>query len=202
MITSMLPDNWIAVSIAYSHVSKSLLFTRYSHSLDPFTLQLPLTKSMSRMLGQNNFDFNDANDELVSIIQESKKTTSVEVTSTVKTSEDRAEWWGQRRALDSRLEKLLLNIESKWFGGFKGILGNTDIAKDEIESMKLKIGNIVTKSLSTMPHFNKVSGSFDSNDIDLYIIVLMLQLSMDDPRAAENVEDLTWISYALKSNLN
>ncbi|GME82769.1 unnamed protein product [Ambrosiozyma monospora] len=72
MITSVLPDNWIAVSIAYSQVSKSLLFTRYSHSLEPFTLQLPLTKSMSRVLGQNNFDFNDASEELVSIIQESK----------------------------------------------------------------------------------------------------------------------------------
>ncbi|KAH3667467.1 hypothetical protein OGAPHI_003116 [Ogataea philodendri] len=136
-----LPSSWLAVCLDIDLYTGCLVLTRHAPNKSPELLKLPLERHLSGRYAS----FKSAIEELEAIIHESDLTTKPEVTSRVKTRDDRAEWWSRRKRLDSRLKNLLQEIDSHWFGGFKGVFGNKLFASQDVEQFQQSLEYVLGK---------------------------------------------------------
>ncbi|KAG7898577.1 hypothetical protein KL935_004176 [Ogataea polymorpha] len=176
-LPSVLPSNWVTVCLDLDMSSGCLLLTRYGPKQDPILLKLPLER---HLIGRHA-SFGSAVQELEAIIQESDRTTRIEVTSLVKSRADRANWWAQRKSLDRRLKQLLWEIDSHWFGCFKGIFGRLVFEKDVVEETRVSLERILSKEVG---HSIEL-GTFETE--------LILQLDLQLESATSDVED--WFQH-------
>lgn len=116
-IKNFLPNNWNIVSIDICPYSGHLLVSRMSSSGEPLFLRLPSMKAK-----QNDYSFSRVLDRQKYIIKKSDESTRPEITSNVKSKEERKKWWKLRFQLDLELQDLLQEVEENWFGAFKSIL--------------------------------------------------------------------------------
>lgn len=129
------------ITIDFCPETGNLLLSKIEPKYERRThLRLSLIRSNSRDLDEAHLSFMEATKELLSIIKESNETTSVEVTSKIKTREERKYWWTTRYELDKRMQALLNNIENSWFNGVQGFLALKS-------SMALSLKNLKVSSM-------------------------------------------------------
>lgn len=78
---------------------------------------MPFDRLARREGDEEAFNLDVAQLEMKEIIVAANATSQNAVN--VRTTEERREWWTQRKHLDARLARLLIGIEDKWFGAFK-----------------------------------------------------------------------------------
>lgn len=116
-----LPHNWTVINICVSEDGNSLFITRQQPKLEPLLFCVPLARP-SRMDNQDSnvqLTFEAALQEMQDIIDSCTQNGKRAAELLSEGKELRAEWWSERRALDTRLSDLLENIEFCWLGGFK-----------------------------------------------------------------------------------
>ncbi|THY14260.1 hypothetical protein D6D01_08162 [Aureobasidium pullulans] len=120
----IIPSSWTAVSLTLSEDHNELYIVRYRANQAPFLLRLPMTRNkMQDIEGDEEsptFDFESGKAELQEIVELSNYTCSKPPSAM--TPEAKHSWWEEREALDLRMQELIVNIESIWLGGFKGVL--------------------------------------------------------------------------------
>lgn len=116
-----LPYEWNVLSMKISANHKDFLITRIRSGETPLTLRLPLNRSNSEDVDDEEgcFGFDKGKAEMREIIRLANESAHDSRVRTDRAS--KREWWTNREVLDKRLKDLLQNIESLWFGGFRGI---------------------------------------------------------------------------------
>ncbi|CDF88876.1 ZYBA0S03-03950g1_1 [Zygosaccharomyces bailii CLIB 213] len=152
-------------------------------------LRMPLNRAYARDLDCHKLTFGEAKEELESIIQENNRSTSIEVTSAIKTKEERKAWWETRYRLDRRLESLLSSIEHYWFSSLKGLFSPITTKPDVLKIFTLKFYEILHQNL---PSRKQCGNPSMFTQIDSWIIELLLQLNPQDDQFALMMEDLLY----------
>ncbi|KLJ07565.1 hypothetical protein EMPG_16955 [Blastomyces silverae] len=141
----ILPDTWNVLSLTVSDDHNEFIISKLRSGKPPFLLRLPLKRGNSEDMDEDEFGFGEGKRELLEIIRlanESAHDARARVGKIAK-----KEWWATRQSLDNRLRDLLSNIETVWFGGFRGIFSqcprNTSLLSRFIENF----GKILDKHL-------------------------------------------------------
>ncbi|KAG6813285.1 hypothetical protein H0H92_012440 [Tricholoma furcatifolium] len=123
---SGLPSKWTVVNISVTEDKSTLFITRHecgSSTNAPLMFCIPLKDRRdsgdTEDEEQQLLTFDDAVNELKEIIRLSDERTKAAVNIKPEDREARATWWKERAELDTRLEKLLDNLEFRWLGAFK-----------------------------------------------------------------------------------
>ncbi|CAI6521539.1 AIS_HP2_G0019800.mRNA.1.CDS.1 [Saccharomyces cerevisiae] len=178
------------ITIDFCSVTGNLLLSK----LEPqhkrrVHLRLPLIRSNSRDLDEAHFSFPEARKELISIIKESNETTSVEVTSKIKTREERKSWWTARYELDKRMQTLLNNIENSWFNGVQGFFSPEIVDSSLFVKFKDKFYEILHQNLPSRKLYGKPTMFIKVQD---WIIELFLKLNPQEADFLSKMEDLIY----------
>lgn len=115
----LIPEKWSVVSISLSDNHHDLCITKFQSNQGPFVLRLPLERANSRDADSKVFNFKNGREELLELIKLANESSHSARDFTAKG--ERGAWWAEREALDSRLKRLLVTIETTWLGGFRGI---------------------------------------------------------------------------------
>ncbi|KAM6482959.1 peptidase family C50-domain-containing protein [Trichoderma sp. SZMC 28011] len=115
----LIPRKWSVISISLSDNRHDLCITKFQAGQGPFILRLPLERANSRDADSEVFNFAQGREELLELIKLANESSHSARDFTAKG--ERGAWWAERQALDSRLKKLLVSIETTWLGGFKGM---------------------------------------------------------------------------------
>lgn len=179
------------VSIDFCPVTKSLLLSKVETSQERNVhIRMPLNRAHTRDLDCITLTFEDARKELFDIIEESNASTSVEVTSSINTRDERKKWWQTRYELDRRLQELLNNIEVCWFNGIKGFFSPEIIDCDMLEEFKAKVNDILQQNLPS----RRQSGNPDTFlQIEDWVMELILKLNAQDDDFVPMMEDLIYL---------
>ncbi|KAL6949109.1 hypothetical protein ACO0QE_001599 [Hanseniaspora vineae] len=113
--TFQFPKDYNIVSIDICVESNKLIISQF---LDSFQNHFFLDVTRNDKKYSN---FSDLINAFKTIVDLSNGTTAAEVTSCVKTKEDRKKWWETRFELDSKMKSLLHYIEEKVLGAFANI---------------------------------------------------------------------------------
>lgn len=185
------PTPFNVISIDYCPVTENLLISKIETFSDrKVHLRMPLNRAFTRDLDSKTLSFDQARRELTNIIKESNVSTSIEVTSSINTREQRKEWWQTRHELDTRLHELLQTIENCWFNGIKGFFGPEIIEAGLLQDFKKEVNNILHQNLPSRRH----SGNPDMFlQIDDWILELVLRLSPQSTEFVPMMEDLIYI---------
>ncbi|PNP49802.1 hypothetical protein THARTR1_09570 [Trichoderma harzianum] len=115
----LIPKKWSVISISLSDNRHDLCITKFQAGQGPFILRLPLGRANSRDADSEVFNFENGREELLELIKLANESSHSARDFTAKG--ERGAWWAERQALDSRLKRLLVTIETTWLGGFKGM---------------------------------------------------------------------------------
>ncbi|KAL6796969.1 peptidase family C50 domain-containing protein [Trichoderma sp. SZMC 28012] len=115
----LIPKKWSVISISLSDNRHDLCITKFQAGQGSFILRLPLERANSRDADSEVFNFAQGREELLELIKLANESSHSARDFTAKG--ERGAWWAERQALDSRLKKLLVTIETTWLGGFKGM---------------------------------------------------------------------------------
>lgn len=142
-LPSLLPSNWTVITLDLTADGESLVVSKFNNNLKmPLYFKLPLRRMADHSGVGNVLSFNDAIEELNSIIEASNASIKPGATSMIKTKEERKTWWRLRFSLDMRIKELVENIENTWFGAFKGLF-NSVTANDLSAEISNLIGEFV-----------------------------------------------------------
>lgn len=114
---SSLPRNWAVLSISVTEDHNTMFISRHQNGHDPLVFVLPLDRQNKRDPQADLFTFDDGIQELKDIVMSSDENSRSAKAKT--TSEEKAEWWAARYALDARMKVLVDNVEYCWLGAFK-----------------------------------------------------------------------------------
>ncbi|KAL7910106.1 peptidase family C50 domain-containing protein [Trichoderma velutinum] len=115
----LIPKKWSVISVSLSDNRHDLCITKFQAGQGPFILRLPLERANSRDADSEVFNFENGREELLELIKLANESSHSARDFTAKG--ERGAWWAERQALDSRLKRLLVAIETTWLGGFKGM---------------------------------------------------------------------------------
>ncbi|ODV87668.1 hypothetical protein CANARDRAFT_25911 [[Candida] arabinofermentans NRRL YB-2248] len=190
-LKSVLPSDWLVVSLDICPVTGDLILVKLTSTLAlPISVRLPMNRHMARDIDRSSFTYEDAMKELYSIISDSDTTTKYEVTSKVKTKEEKASWWNTRKTLDGRLCKLLKNIENNWLCGFKSLFGTDYLSQDDVRMFKNSVLNILSDHLPSRKPSLKVKNK-EFVEINDWVFELFFRLQ-DFEEKTEELEDLVY----------
>ncbi|KAL2385604.1 hypothetical protein RJZ90_001165 [Blastomyces dermatitidis] len=180
----ILPDTWNVLSLTVSDDHNEFIISKLRSGKPPFLLRLPLKRGNSEDMDEDEFDFGEGKRELLEIIRlanESAHDARARVGKIAK-----KEWWATRQSLDNRLKDLLGNIETVWFGGFRGIFSqcprNTPLLSQFIENF----GKILDKHLPSRRQRGRGRASKPNFHWD--VMELFVNIGSIDERS--NPEDL------------
>ncbi|ORX55549.1 hypothetical protein DM01DRAFT_253885 [Hesseltinella vesiculosa] len=148
---NILPSPWTVCSLSFDPNTNALYVAQYRAGQPPLVVKLPIYRTMLQRQqalgitgGPTGLGFDEAIGEFQDIIQHSDHTIHTKKTSmTKKQIED---WWMTRSQLNTRMKKLLEQIESSWLGGFKGMLcGQFAVCKPLFEEFKIKVQHILAQ---------------------------------------------------------
>ena len=178
------------ITIDFCSITGNLLLSKLEPQAKRRThLRLPLIRSNARDLDEVHFSFPEATKELLSIIKKSNETTSVEVTSKIKTREERKSWWTTRYDLDKRLQKLLNNIESSWFNGVQGFFSPEVVDSLLFGKFKSKFYEILHQNLPSRKLYGNPTMFIKVQD---WVIELFLKLNPQELDFLSKMEDLIY----------
>lgn len=134
-LRTLLPSNWVVVTLDICGVAGDLVLSKFSNAdAHPHFYKVPVTKHFS--------SFQDILMRLKKIIDDSNYSTSFNVTSNVKTKEDRKKWWQLRFNLDLQLENLLADVEKHLVGSLRGIFDRPDRKARGYQDFKSKLNQL------------------------------------------------------------
>ena len=178
------------ITIDFCSVTGNLLLSKLEPRRKRRThLRLPLIRSNSRDLDEVHLSFPEATKELLSIIKESNETTSVEVTSKIKTREERKSWWTTRYDLDKRMQTLLNSIENSWFNGVQGFFSPEVVDSSLFEKFKDKFYEILHQNLPSRKLYGNPTMFIKVQD---WVIELFLKLNPQEIDFLSKMEDLIY----------
>ncbi|QID85162.1 separin protein [Saccharomyces pastorianus] len=178
------------ITIDFCPETGNLLLSKIEPKYERRThLRLSLIRSNSRDLDEAHLSFMEATKELLSIIKESNETTSVEVTSKIKTREERKYWWTTRYELDKRMQALLNNIENSWFNGVQGFFSPEVVNGSLFEEFKGKFYEILHQNLPSRKLFGNPKMFMKIQD---WVIELFLKLNPQEADFLSKMEDLIY----------
>ncbi|KAH7345409.1 peptidase family C50-domain-containing protein [Rhizoctonia solani] len=123
---NLLPKHWTVVTINVTDDKTALIISRQRPDHPPVIFCLPLDRRGREGDDEEQFSYDDAIDEFVSIIETSDRITH-EGVNIEGNKQAIAEWWAERTVLDQRMRELLDNIEFCWLGIFKTALATPHI---------------------------------------------------------------------------
>ncbi|KAL4977974.1 Separin [Aspergillus desertorum] len=176
----ILPDNWNVLSLSLSADRTEFVVSRLHRGRSPFLLRLPLRRGNSEDEDEQ-FTFEDGRDEMKELIRlanESAHAAKLQVDRQMK-----KEWWKNREALDRRMENLLQNIESVWFGGFRGIFSPIAHGANSLARFASAFENILDKHLPSRRKGSRGGGpklTLHPNVLELFVGVKGLD-EQEDP---------------------
>ncbi|KAF5376561.1 hypothetical protein D9757_008275 [Collybiopsis confluens] len=145
---SELPCHWTIVHISVTEDKNTMFISRQrggEHG-QPLVFCVPL-KGRREDAEDEHLTFEDALIEMNEIVRLSNETTKV-AASIHHDRATRAKWWGERKALDTRLRELLENIEYCWLGAFKTILSkNPHLSPEAINSLRIQLDRVFQRGL-------------------------------------------------------
>ncbi|TFB02392.1 Separin [Trichoderma ghanense] len=171
----LIPEKWSVISVSLSDNRHDLCITKFQAGQGPFILRLPLERANSRDADSEVFNFEHGREELLELIKLANESSHSARDFTAKG--ERGAWWAERQALDSRLKKLLVTIETTWLGGFKGIFSQHRKQADLLARFQRDFRQMLDR---TLPSRNKSRGkkttttktetvTLDSRILDLFI---------------------------------
>ncbi|SCW01123.1 LAFE_0D05578g1_1 [Lachancea fermentati] len=183
--------NVIAIDIC--DITGDLLLSKMESATNKHvSLRLPLNRQSSRDIDEDSLTFKDALQELNMIIKESNHSTSSEVTTSIKSKDQRKQWWKTRYDLDKRMSDLMRKIEESWFSGFKSFFNHQIIPSDVMQKFKGRFQEVLQQNLPTRKQFGNPSMFLQVDD---FILELFLKLSPSDPCFVEMMEDLIFFVF-------
>lgn len=130
-LNGIIPDNWSIITIDYVPSINSLMITKQVKEFEkPLFVNLMLESS------DNKNSYENITQVLKEIILESDRTTQFDVTSKIKTMDQKIKWWETRKSLDSKLQTILNDIDEHWFGGFNSIFASYKGSTEDINLVK------------------------------------------------------------------
>ncbi|CAI6683522.1 AAB_G0021210.mRNA.1.CDS.1 [Saccharomyces cerevisiae] len=178
------------ITIDFCPITGNLLLSKLEPRRKRRThLRLPLIRSNSRDLDEVHLSFPEATKKLLSIINESNQTTSVEVTNKIKTREERKSWWTTRYDLDKRMQQLLNNIENSWFNGVQGFFSPEVVDNSLFEKFKDKFYEILHQNLPSRKLYGNPAMFIKVED---WVIELFLKLNPQEIDFLSKMEDLIY----------
>lgn len=139
-LKNVLPTNWQVLTVDYVLPTNSLVIVRYDSRFNA-----PLFVNISLDGKREQVSYKSILASLQSIIEDSDKTTSIEVTQNINTYEEKSQWWDTRRSLDKKLENLLTDIDVEWLGGFNSLFQFKNVSMADIKLFKGQLIDIVSK---------------------------------------------------------
>ncbi|AEY94740.1 FAAR089Cp [Eremothecium gossypii FDAG1] len=185
-----------AISVDICKYNGDLLLSKVvSTTGKHFHLRLPLNRHESRDLSQETLTFALLMEELNDIIEKNNRTTSIEVTSVIKTKEDRREWWEERYSLDKRMCDLMRRIEDSWICGFCGFFSQKQLDKNHFALFKLGFQKVLQQNLPTRRQYGNPSMFLQVDD---FILELFLKVDWDalpHEKKVDFMEDLIYFIF-------
>ena len=185
----IVPEAWTVISLGLSESRDEIHITKFRPGRGPFILNLPLTRH-SQDGDEEAFGFEQGKAELRDIVALANYSTHDAPNTSRKGA--RTAWWDTRAALDARLKDLLVNVESIWFGGFRGIFGHNIGSSELLSRFQQSLYNILDKHL---PSRHKQTKTKKHDRIMLDSHVLELFVALGSPNERELGEELIDLLY-------
>lgn len=135
----VIPSNWVVVSIDECNETGALILSKLESKMSsPVYLRIPK--------GEHAFENHRSSVE--EILSQSKKSTQLDVTSRIKTSSDRREWWKNRFILDSELRQVMESLADNVLGAFQGFFTPWDASSPVFRGFEEELNRIWVKALS------------------------------------------------------
>lgn len=180
----ILPRSWTTISLTLSESREDIFICKMAAGRVPFVLRLPLNRHISIDCDEEAFEFEQGKAELQDIIALANRSASE--AQDLSRTKARTEWWKAREALDARLKDLLVNIESVWLGGFKGIFSQPAQDLDLVSRFQQSFQNILDKHL---PSRQKSGRGSQTSLVTLDLHVLELFLGLGCPGEINEVDE-------------
>lgn len=192
----ILPTAWCVITISSSVSTNQLRIVKLRRGRDPFAVSIPLDRRSSQEPDGVTFNIDQARAEMRDIITLANYS-SHSVPDTTRKGAKR-EWWDTRAALDARLKSLLHDIESTWFGGFRGLF----CRRVDDENLLLRFGrnfqSILDRHLPSRQKQVKASKQHCAT-VDHHVLELFTALG--NPNDADLDDDLTDLLYFVVDSL-
>ncbi|KAL5032158.1 hypothetical protein BDV3_000751 [Batrachochytrium dendrobatidis] len=182
-----IPENIIVCSFSFDVKRQDLYISRMEYGGAYALFKLPLLRQATRDGETNGLRFEDVNAAFQDIMEESKDTIENSKGRTLSRKEV-LEWRKSRAQLDERLQSLLSQIETVWFGGFKGILSSHCLDSTDLEPsialFKKRLESLVYQAVSKSTVVRTKQLSFG---LDLCKTILRMGASSTDDKEIEDV---------------
>lgn len=167
----MVPKNWSVISVSLSDNHHDLCLTKFQAGHSPFILRLPLERANSRDADSEVYNFEHGKEELLDIIKLANETSHSARDFSLKG--ERNAWWAEREALDNRLKECLMQIETTWLGGFKGIFSQHQRRSDLLARFQKNVQKMLDTHLPSRGQRGKKTAktgvTLDPRILDLFI---------------------------------
>ena len=185
----IIPKSWMVLSLTLSESRDEIRISKFRACHGPFILNLPLDRH-SQDRGEETFGFEQGKAELRDIVTLANYSTHDAPNLSRKGA--KTAWWEARAALDARMKDLLVNIESIWFGGFRGIFDNNVGSPGLLSRFQQSLNNILDKYLPSRQKQTKFK-THDRVILDWHVLELFVALG--NPNERELDEDLLDLLY-------
>lgn len=187
----IIPHSWTVISISVGDSHEDIRITKLRAGQVPFIVVIPLNRHNDRDADEEQFGFEQGKVELQEFIKLANYSTHGIQDMSKKGA--KTQWWEARSALDSRLEKLLANIENIWLGGFKGIFARDLPCNNPLSRFQRSFYKILDKYL---PSRKRKPKGTNQNQIILDSRVLELFIGLGPPGEADDLDEpLTDLLY-------
>ncbi|KAK2806302.1 hypothetical protein FQN51_007343 [Onygenales sp. PD_10] len=149
-----LPENWNVLSLTLSDDRHEFIISKLRSGQSPFLLRLPLKRGMSDDMDEEEFGFEEGKAELLEIVTLANQSAHDARSRVEKNA--KKEWWANRESLDKRLKNLLDNMETIWFGGFRGIFSECPRNEPLLARFVDSFEKILDKHLPSRRHRRKI----------------------------------------------
>lgn len=180
----IIPSTWTAISMTLSQSREEIFVSKIHAGQTPFVLRLPLSRPNSLESDEENFGFDQGKAELQDIMLLTNKSTHGAQDLSKKKA--KTEWWEARTELDARLKDLLVNIESIWLGGFKGIFSPDLQNYDLLARFQQSLHNILDRHL---PSRQKSGRGNQGGRVTLDQPVLELFVGLGNPSESNDMDE-------------
>lgn len=180
----IIPSTWNVISMTLSESREEILICKIRAGQSPLVLRLPLSRPNSMENEEERFGFDEAKAELQDIIRLTNESTHGPQDLTQKGA--KTKWWEARSALDARLRDLLINIESIWLGGFRGIFSPKEQDEGLLARLQQSLQNILNKHLPSRQGSGKAN-QINRSTFDLHIVELFTGLGC--PSEAHDIDE-------------
>ncbi|PLN79501.1 peptidase family C50-domain-containing protein [Aspergillus taichungensis] len=178
----ILPENWNVLSLSLSADHTEFVVSRLHKDRTPFLLRLPLKRGNSDD-EEEQFTFEDGRQEMQELIRLANE--SAHAAKAQIDRQSKKQWWKNREQLDLRMENLLQNIETVWFGGFRGIFSPVPHDITPLARFADAFHNVLDKHLPS----RQKGGRASSPRLTLHPNVLELFIGVKDLEDHEDPED-------------